>query len=334
MAESHGTEGEARFSPLMDKTPPEVRLRIFKEVLRADYPLLLASKQYPDEIRFNVSLLTVSKATYIEASDAFYEVNSIRLWQRRELTRAVKNDMRYLHFVRHLELVNVTETKEWLCKRTPSIIQTCRGLPKLKTLTVAYDALGQTECMRESMTLTAFLNLRDFAPTDVRCMGIGVFKLGDDEGLQVFFKHYAMVAAWKQLHIDADILGPGEIHAVLMDVMLEFPTGQINGIDQVTFTAMNRMDLNTWCAGYDLLRSGLVPGRDFADPFRLVARLLPEFARRLSHFPHVSPQTHPGLGMSVRLKDLDMKKDGAEVLGWFSEVLAVNSREFRFRKLL
>lgn len=51
----------AALSPLTDALPPEIRIRIYKEVLRADRPLRIARKKYPEEVRYVSSYLRLPR---------------------------------------------------------------------------------------------------------------------------------------------------------------------------------------------------------------------------------------------------------------------------------
>jgi len=43
------TQSTPMASPLTDKFPPELRIRIYRQVLQFDSPLLIANKSYPEE---------------------------------------------------------------------------------------------------------------------------------------------------------------------------------------------------------------------------------------------------------------------------------------------
>ena len=94
--------------------------------------------------RFDVSLLTASNAVYVQAVDCFFEVNTIRLWQHSELDYGIRKGLRYTSFVRHLELVNLDASHEFLTRDGDGLretIEACKAFPKLKSLTTAYDGL-------------------------------------------------------------------------------------------------------------------------------------------------------------------------------------------------
>jgi hypothetical protein len=46
-----GTSPNSKRSLFLDSLSPEVRLRIYEEVLRSEYSLLKANPEYPDEVR-------------------------------------------------------------------------------------------------------------------------------------------------------------------------------------------------------------------------------------------------------------------------------------------
>ncbi|KAK5115221.1 hypothetical protein LTR85_009979 [Meristemomyces frigidus] len=312
------TEG----SPLMDKLPPEVRIRIYKLVLQADHPLLLANKEYPDETRFDVTLFTVSKATYAESFDIFFEVNAIRLWRKSELNHSVQNHLRFLSFVRYLELVNIKDNCQWLPtdeSELTYIIDTCLALPRIRTLTIAYDALGSR--------LVPYLESHGVGD-GLRCIAIGSFQLGEG-GLweKVHFKHYGMVKAWQKVQARRPMKMKARFlkfnrkrHGLNLDHWL-------CGRDLEEF--MRLADLPLWCRYYDRWRSvtrryceqgedaiGLSEGIN-AEAFR--RQLLPGSAE---------PWVHPNLGSEVRVRDLNAGQHGTKLLQWLSELLCEHQGKF------
>ncbi|KAI6798368.1 hypothetical protein KC367_g5319 [Hortaea werneckii] len=90
-------------SPLTDTLPPEVRIRIYREVLRANWPLAIARRESAGAFRFQTSLLSVCKSVYYEASDVFFEVNTIHLRRYSELQRLFKVDRRFRNDLRVLQ---------------------------------------------------------------------------------------------------------------------------------------------------------------------------------------------------------------------------------------
>jgi hypothetical protein len=132
---------------LLDLLPPEIRMRIFAEVLRSDFSLLLANEDYPNEVRLNTSLLRTNKSIYQEASEALFKTNKILLWKPSELRHPLRTDQQWMYFVQHLELVNVEVYDYWLPADVQQLARSVRrsvlAMPRLRSLTIACD--GQRE---------------------------------------------------------------------------------------------------------------------------------------------------------------------------------------------
>jgi len=165
-----------------------------------------------------------------------------------ELNRIVKMDgrckadIKCIQHVRYLELVKVTDDSEWLeQKRLPKMIGTCLSFPKLKRLTIAYDSLKPWA----APTLADYLY--PAVGGNLRCLGVGISKLGDDEYKEVFFKHYGMVRAWQS------VKAAGELDAkrAIDEYTVDFRRSQGLGI----WAMLDSMELPTWSAVYDLTRT-------------------------------------------------------------------------------
>ncbi|KAK5138068.1 hypothetical protein LTR08_005866 [Meristemomyces frigidus] len=213
--------------PLTEKLPPKVRMRIFNEVLRSDYPLLIASKHFPKDKRLNVSLL----ASTLSASGSA------------ELDTAVENDLRCVRFVRHLELVNISDADEWINKDMATTVQTCWSFPKLKSLTITYDA-----CEQSPEPENAFSRWPGLGLSGARCIDVGVYELiNEDDKHRAYLKYYALADAWQKVNATPEV----QVMRGLQTFVASLVTKRA---DHRIAYFINSMNLPTWCALVDVVR--------------------------------------------------------------------------------
>ncbi|KAK4539556.1 hypothetical protein LTR36_010833 [Oleoguttula mirabilis] len=307
-------------STLMDKVPIKLRIRIYKLVLRADHPLLIANKDYPDEIRFGVTFFTVSKQIYAESFDIFFEVNAIRLWRKSELDYGVQHRLRCLDFVRHLELINIKDKSQWLPTdgdELAGIIDTCLAFPRIRTLTIAYDGLKSR--------LVPYLESQKLSD-GLRCVDVGRFQLEAGAREKVHFKHYGMVKAWQNVQARASLKMKArflkyneERHGLKLDHFL-------SPWDLEDFMSM--ADLPLWCHSYNNWRAVTRRQCDESGHKRWDERMRAEAFKRKLLPGSMVPWVHADLKDKMRLEDLDVGKHGAELAQWLSELLCEHSNRF------
>ncbi|KAK4935432.1 hypothetical protein LTR10_023510 [Elasticomyces elasticus] len=193
----------------LDKVPPEVRLEIFGLVLHHGNALVRADEEINEHCpKVDTALLTalVNDSKYGEAYDAFYGGNIFRLTGFSHV-HSMTEDFKErpvsgaLQYVKHLELANFADPYEFLhpCYLA-STLDTLRYLPKLKSLTIAYDCLSEEETLRD------VLNEIEDLPKGLKlvCVGVGHFKFyyknsfgAPVNGFVVDFKHYGLMQSWQ-----------------------------------------------------------------------------------------------------------------------------------------
>ncbi|KAI6827362.1 hypothetical protein KC340_g9646 [Hortaea werneckii] len=311
----------ADLSPLIDTLPPEVRIRIYREVLRADRPLLIARREYPEEVRFDTSLLFVCKIIFFEASDVFLEVNTIHLRRHSELNRLLKvdkrfrSDLRVLQNIRYLGLVDDPGQPihltygQWMTKKGVNThIEKCLALPKLKECTFIYGQLKQDRSfdwldsgmpsLKEHLG-TAKLD-QEYVP---ECIDVGVWALRRSEGPTVKFVYKWLVAAWAQVKSQGR-----------MNVAHEYARMLNQGICRDAFGFYEyRAGPAIWCTLYDYTRAGI------GQNFQAMPDLREEFRRRLMRFPML--RYHAKLPHDLPLRDVNSETVDSDVIEWVSQLL-------------
>ncbi|KAI7274050.1 hypothetical protein KC345_g6956 [Hortaea werneckii] len=257
----------AQLSPLTDTLPPEVRIRIYKEVLRADWPLLIARREYPNELRFNTSLLFTCKTIFLEASDVFFEVNTIHLRRQTELNRAFKvdkrcrGDLRVLQNIRYLGLVDHNyvlgwgdEYGDWMkAKHLNKHIEKCLTLPKLKECTFIYlpHRLPWPVQQKVSDSHDSKLSIKEYLEIAkverqhmIQYVDVGVVALQRPQGPTINFANRWLQNTW----VDVKSRGPIEVERTYLRM-------RDRGICMnARAFCLSYVDSSIWCALYDCIR--------------------------------------------------------------------------------
>ncbi|KAI6863720.1 hypothetical protein KC338_g5806 [Hortaea werneckii] len=311
----------AALSPLTDILPPEVRIRIYKEVLRADRPLVIARREYPEEVRFDNSLLFVCKIIFFEASDVFLEVNTIHLRRHSELNRLLKvdkrfrSDLRFLQNIRYLglvddpgELMNLTYG-QWITKKgVKTHIEKCLALPKLKECTFIYGPLKQPTQYHwldsEMPSIKEYLEAakleHEYVP---ECIDVGVWALRRTEGPTIKFVYKWLAAAWAQVKSQgqikvADVYARSLSQEVCKDVHTFYQEYAGPAI---------------FCALYDNTRTGKEKDS------RAMRDLREEFRRHIMKIPML--RYHAKIPHDLPLRDVSLQTVDSEVIEWLSQLL-------------
>ncbi|KAK5678857.1 hypothetical protein LTS10_008512 [Elasticomyces elasticus] len=193
----------------LDKVPPEVRLEIFGLVLHHGNALVRADEEINEHCpKTDTALLTalVNDSKYGEAYEAFYGGNIFRLTGFSHV-HSMTEDFKErpvsgaFQYVKHLELANFADPNEFLhpCDLA-STLDTLRYLPKLKSLTIAYDCLSEEETLRDMLN-----EIEDLSKgLKLVCVGVGHFKFyfknsfgAPTNGFVVDFKHYGLMQSWQ-----------------------------------------------------------------------------------------------------------------------------------------
>ncbi|KAI7175375.1 hypothetical protein KC343_g9550 [Hortaea werneckii] len=311
----------AALSPLTDILPPEVRIRIYKEVLRADRPLVIARREYPEEVRFNNSLLFVCKIIFFEASDVFLEVNTIHLRRHSELNRLLKvdkrfrSDLRFLQNIRYLGLVEDPSELmhswygQWITKKgAKTHIEICLALPKLKECTFIYGPLKQPTQYHwldsEMPSIKEYLGAakldHEYVP---ECVDVGVWALRRSEGPTLKFVYKWLAAAWAQVKSQGQINVAHEYSRML---------AQGTYTDAFEFYVF-RAGPAIWCTLYDNTRTGKV------EDSRAMRDLRVEFRRRIMKIPML--RYHAKLPHDLPLRDVSSETVDPDVIEWLCKLL-------------
>ncbi|KAI7212737.1 hypothetical protein KC333_g6972 [Hortaea werneckii] len=316
----------AELSPLTDALPPEVRIRIYKEVLRADRPLLIARRECPEEVRFDTSLLFVCKSVFLEASDVFFEVNTIHLRRHSELNRAFKvdkrcrSDLRVLQNIRYLGLVDPKyflrpgdAYGQWMKpKQLNTHIEKCLTLPKLKECTFVYlpGRLPWLEQQKASDSHNSRLGIKEYLEIAkiehehmLQYVDVGVVALQRPQGPTIKFVNRWLQNSW------AHVKSRGQIN-----VEKKYAHARAGGIYRSAREfCLRYADPAIWCALYDCIRAW----KD-EDSLRM-RRLQSGFQDRLNTIPRSS--THAKLPQNLPLREVSRQTVDQDVIEWLSELL-------------
>lgn len=347
----------ADLSPLIDALPPEVRIRIYKEVLRAHRPLLVAQREHRLEVRyvaqllpspplmcfflkdkenwadwlpiwlsrFDTSLLFVCKSVLVEASDVFFDVNTIHLRRYSELQRLFKvdkrfrNNLRVLQNVRYLCLVDDKSGPisqrfgQWIHQaRVDTHIKQCLTLPKLKECIFFYNRLPwQEKSQVYSSPTSGVLSIVKYLRSRYlqhellpEYIDVGVAALQRSQGTTIKFVDNWLTTAWAQ------VKERGYINVV--DEYIRTSTLKICRSPEEFYDSCAGPAI--WCALYDCYTQVGDDGecqatRDLRELMR----------RRLTMIPMSS--SHAKLPQDLPLRDVSPGLVGSDVMEWLSELL-------------
>ncbi|KAK4979374.1 hypothetical protein LTR42_001877 [Elasticomyces elasticus] len=189
----------ASTTPWLDLLPAEIRMDIFVYALRCgNEGLRINCEHRKNNTSIALLIALVNDSKYGEAYEAFYISKSFVLDYYQEL-HALSLHNRWPNIVRyitHLELANFANYKEFLGLKAPqtSVLALCSRLPKLRSLTIAYDAqnFGSYPFRRQ---LENGDRLRGH---ELTCVAVGQYVLECNKSFVVKLKHYALVQSWSE----------------------------------------------------------------------------------------------------------------------------------------
>ncbi|RMZ26506.1 hypothetical protein D0859_09444 [Hortaea werneckii] len=329
-------------SPLTDTLPPEVRIRIYREVLRANWPLAIARRESAGAFRymssrltwpggftflllllrgrkFQTSLLSVCKSVYYEASDVFFEVNTIHLRRYSELQRLFKvdrrfrNDLRVLQNVRFLRLVDEKygpvsqQLGQWIHKaRVDTHIKKCLTLPKLKECTFIYNRVPfQERYTAYNSPTSGLLSIVEHLRAATYSTSFSLSMLTSrSQGPTIRFVDKWLTKAWAQVKERGHI---NVVEEYIRASTLKICRGPEEFYDSCAGPAI-------WCALYDYCTQ--VGDNEVCQAMR---GLRQEMQRRLAKIPISS--SHAKLPQDLSLRDVSPELVGSDVMEWLSELL-------------
>ncbi|KAK3623202.1 hypothetical protein LTR22_024501 [Elasticomyces elasticus] len=195
----------------LDKIPAELRIEIFGLALHHEDALLLVHHdgRTRDECKgdneplADIALLValVNDPKYHEAFEAFYDVNSFLATRNifAPITGPELQDSTQgpLAWITHLQLVNLVNYQQFLSpKRLEHTLEMCAQMPKLKSLTIAYDSLYDVLTPRKWLSKVVKLSAHELV-----CMGVGHFRLRYKDKLSVDFKQYTLMQCWQKVKL-------------------------------------------------------------------------------------------------------------------------------------
>ncbi|KAK5724218.1 hypothetical protein LTR17_013504 [Elasticomyces elasticus] len=322
----------------LDKIPAELRINIFGLALHHKDALLLVhpdgrvgtQRNGEDEPKANIALLIalVNDPKYAEALDAFYTVNSFRL------TRSIDKptvgiDLKDvtqgpLAYIKHLQLTDVASFLSFLgFGNLMSTLDFCLRMPKLKSLTIAYDSLHREASVRKWLR-----KVRGLAAYKLICVGIGHFQLQSPDNITIDFQHYGLMRSWQAMKrtspsVFADMIA--EIRDAINNAPKEEGYGSIDyRYIGVVIRYLGRVRLAEWVTLFDEhTRMHQDARRSHVDSEETAARLFEISERDLSTIEQttngkiVMARTAAG----VNFRDLDEANNCSDMLESVSDLL-------------
>ncbi|KAK5689532.1 hypothetical protein LTR97_012872 [Elasticomyces elasticus] len=316
----------------LDKVPPEVRLEIFGLVLHYENALVRAEEEINEHCpKIDTALLTalVNDSKYGKAYDAFYGGNIFRLTGFSHV-HSMTEDFKErpvsgaFQYVKHLELANFADPNEFLhpCYLA-STLDTLRYLPKLKSLTIAYDSLSEqkmlVEMLREAESISKGLKLV--------CVGIGHFKLqyknssGDPvNGFVVDFKHYGLMKSWQAMKHQEPIMF--EDVALKLTQALTGKRLTPDSFCRIIERYIQAFTLSDWVAVFDKFARLDEASRDSISGDGCTTMVV--FAKQCVKLQSTT-KVYKGMKRGRDFRNLDHANSSASVLEGVSELLLRNS---------
>ena len=296
------TQEEA--SPLLDKVPPEIRLMIFRRVLRTSFGVAMKADLRLTELGepnspINTSLFQVNRLISQEAQDAFFQENAIR-WS------SSLGTLHGLDDIRHVGIVGITA--RYICHGCPSLQEeVCRiagALPKLQSVTLECDTLAKhSESMRE-------FSIHAVPKAELRCLRIGVFEviLSAKPHVKLILKNFRLASTLSEARKLASEHSASELLTLGFRVRRRDDRAAYSLAETLKSFRISRMER----------RGKNNTNLTFADEIAASA-----FGDRIVYTNSV-PKLHPRLPIDAEVEDLTVEEHGAEVVEWASGILAFN----------
>ncbi|KAK4888021.1 hypothetical protein LTR27_013025 [Elasticomyces elasticus] len=318
------------------KIPAELRVDIFKLALLHDSALRVKDRTIGEKCPvIDVALLValVNDHKYTEAAEVFYSTNIVRLTAGSQIHQ-LKLDLHdpthgSFAYITHLEMTNFANTDEFLCfgeafDLDVLICNVFREMPKLKSVTVAYDALGDSQSLRKWMNENSVKAMDQFKAFELECVGVGLFQVQVKESFVVIFKHYGLVQSWQDMKRSKALAFPG--------VCVVVKNAYLGGVyDQLEFVHMlvrhvQRISLQDWTTTLDEHRRRDLPP-DEGLPSDLPQEqmvILGTFAELLAE-SKLTRKVYQRMAAGAKFGELDRIDGSAEVLEGMSNLLIRNS---------
>ena len=294
-------------SLLMDKTPPEIRLMIFRLALQSTQGVVRKRKDNPlprfDTTSFVVdtSLFLVNRAVLQEARDAFYEANTVRIV-------STFPDLDGNEGLRMVEIVDDLARECCIYNRAwqlDAVLDSLLQFPKLQTITIMCDKLNlRQRSAREFATST-------FPDAEIRCVAIGVFEIGSATlgKIKIYLKNLEHTPNLPEAKRLASQMTLGELSERYIRA------------GSITYFLAEGL---RWYQMHRIAEKNLA-GIE-ADELSAVAL---RNANVRSIGPLSVPWKHVQLPEDKRLEDLTVEEDGMEVVEWATDLMALNLLQYR-----
>ena len=246
-ARSRPDTGLFQGKPFTERLPPEVRMRIYREVLQTDGEVYSVkcrgwhNCQGGMAKRLDTSLFAVSRLVHVEANDAFFEVNIVTVSSSAKLFWALDSCVKLnLAFVRRLEVHGIDQFLTSYKNFGDVVLRRVQQyLPKCRSLTVAYD-----DHEANISSLLSSLNIGGSLET----MDVGLHRLVDTASAEVFFKHFTLHTWWRLYRSGKEARAIRVLHDLTIDDRVKW---RATLAERAEWSMGRGLTLSAWCVLFD-----------------------------------------------------------------------------------
>lgn len=282
--------------------PTDIRVIIHGNALQLDRSVRKVTAYEHEEIAgVEVSLFTVCRQLYDEARDAFFDVNTIQVFE----ADPCRNEQGQ-KACRQLELAGsallATCRRPDFCAFLAGIFE---ALPRLQSITVASDPLGE-----DKQTVRSFVEASDHL-RGLRCIGHATHQVLPTIPLnsgRIFLKNLRLHRLLAKTRSLLAAHSKAELYSQVLEQSLE---------DASKHPELRFAWLLTTLEADKQVRDILV-GCDWED------QALQKFFKGVDVPQGLLPYVHEWLGSDRRIEDVDVRRDGQRCVEFAGEVLAFN----------
>ncbi|KAM0717986.1 hypothetical protein Q7P37_006318 [Cladosporium fusiforme] len=201
-----GLSAAKPLSPFFGKLPPEVRLRIYAHVLKAECDLKIADRTQYGDVIFNPSLLRTCMQAYLESHDLLFELNTIRT-SARDFSETIGRCQAYVQTLSvwapngSVSLQNAIATA--YRNVNPNVFK------NLQTLTIEIDNITAIS-VRQLLCTTRGYSIP--VDKDLQCPAVGLYTLPithPTHTITLRLEHTLLHPAWQNASAATDPIPPG-----------------------------------------------------------------------------------------------------------------------------
>ncbi|KAK5724212.1 hypothetical protein LTR17_013498 [Elasticomyces elasticus] len=300
----------------LDKVSAEIRIEIFRH-LYCRLRLKPQAKRNNTDIALLVALVN-DLQKYAEAREVFFHCNIFVLRNRQQLhgLACYQSSPAAMKYLTRLELVNLNDKNEFLNVQSmqSAIQKVSTHLPKLKSLTIAYDPL------RYGVTTTReHFDKGVFKDRKLNCVAVGCYTLDCKERYVVQLQHYHLVHCWSEMKkSQRETLAS-------VESQLDYAARSSHRLPLSCF--FDSLSLAEWIPLFEAYVAASLGSNSPALSDR-EQDFLTEFGNLL-RIEWKAGKVYDAVGSGTSFRDLDMKLHDPEMLEAISDFLCEKTWEFR-----